>query len=229
MPSLQPALPAQRFIRAKRTSLRMAAAVLATVCTGLLAPTAAAPLLRSADVSIRFSSPTSCEVSMTFAIDGRTAIDHRLETPPGTSVDGLHVEGAGAASAPQAIGSTRSWVLTPARDTYVLRYRVQQDPARAHRCPLWLPAVPADGVSRQVKLQVELPHGSSPGSTMPRFKWNGGAGVATLAHLPAFVIIPYSAPGVSPGWDLSMAMDAVAVLVFAVASAIWVWRRRRST
>jgi hypothetical protein len=77
-----------------------------------------------------------------------------------------------------------------------------------------------------VTLRVELPPETAPGNTMPRFTWNGSAGTATLAHLPAFVIIPYSAVGEPAGWDVSTAMDVAAVSMFVGASAIWVWRRR---
>lgn len=206
-------------------SLRRAAYALAG-CIGLVVPAAAAPVLRSAAVSIRIPSPTSCEVSMTLVVDGGSAIDHRLESPADTDVDALRIEGARATSEPQAIGSTRSLVLTPTQAAYTVSYRVQQSATRMHRCPLWLPAVPATGASGVVTLHVELPPGTDPRNTMPRFTWNGRAGTATLAHLPAFVLVPYSATGEPADWDVSTAMDVAAVSVFVGASAIWVWRRR---
>jgi hypothetical protein len=163
---------------------------------------------------------------MTLVINGAAAIDHRLESPQGTKVDALRIEGAREASEPRAVGSTQSLVLTPEHGVYTLTYRVEQAAARMYRCPLWLPAVPADGVSRAVTLRVELPPETAPGNTMPRFTWNGRGGTATLAHLPAFVLIPYSAVGEAAGWDVSTVMDLAAVSVFVGASAIWVWRRR---
>jgi hypothetical protein len=213
-------------MRASGNSLRQAACALALGGAGLIAPAAAGPVLRSADVTIRIPSPTSCQVSMTFVMDSAAAIDHRLESPQGTDVDALRVEGARATSEPRVVGSTQSLVLTPERGIYTLSYRVEQAAARMYRCPLWLPAVPADSVSRAVTLRVELPPETAPGNTMPRFTWNGSAGTATLAHLPAFVIIPYSAVGEPAGWDVSTAMDVAAVSMFVGASAIWVWRKR---
>lgn len=213
-------------MRASGGSLRRAACALALGCVGLVVPAAAAPVLRSAEVSVRIPSSTSCEVSMMLVVDGASAVDHRLESPPGGTVDDLRVHGARQTSEPRVVGRTRSLVLTPDQGAYTLSYRVQQTAARPHRCPLWLPAAPAAGVSRTVKLRVELPPGTSPGNTMPRFTWNGSAGIATLGHLPAFVLIPYSTPGEPAGWDVSTAMDAAAASVFVGASAVWAWRRR---
>jgi hypothetical protein len=212
-------------MRASGISSRLAAYALAGWAV-LVGPAAAAPVLRSADVSIEFSSPTSCVVSMTLVVDGASVIDHRLESPAGATVDALHIEGARAASEPQAIGTTRSVMLAPAQGAYTVSYRVQQSAARMHRCPLWLPAAATDGRSPAVKLRVELPPEADPGNTMPRFTWSGRAGTATLAHLPAFVLVPYSAAGAAADWDVSTTMDAAAVSVFVVASALWLWRRR---
>jgi hypothetical protein len=163
---------------------------------------------------------------MTLVVDGGSAIDHRLESPGGGTVDALRIEGARATSEPQAIGSTRSLVLTPEAGAYTVAYRIQQSPARMHRCPLWLPTIPSDGVSRAMTVRVELPPETNPGNTMPRFTWNGRTGTAALAHLPAFVLVPHSPLGEPADWDVSMVMDVAAVSVFVAASALWVWRRR---
>jgi hypothetical protein len=215
----------ETVMSASGNSLRRAASALTVWILGI-GPSAAAPILRSADVSIRIPSPTSCEVSMTLVVEGASAIDHRLESPAGVTVDELRIVGARATSEPQAIGSTRSLVLTPGPGAYTLSYRVQQSATRTHRCPLWLPAVPTAGVARAVTLRVDLPPESDPGNTMPRFTWSGHAGTATLAHLPAFVLVPYSAAGGPAAWDVSTVMDVAAVFMFVVASALWVWRRR---
>jgi hypothetical protein len=163
---------------------------------------------------------------MTLVVDSGSAIDHRLESPLGDTVDALRVQGTRETSEPRMVGRTRSLVLTPDQGAYTLSYRVQQAVARPHRCPLWLPTVPTTGASRAVTLHVELPSESIPGHTMPRFIWNGSAGIATLAHLPAFVLIPYSAPGEPVDWDVSTAMDVAAVAVFVGATVVWAWRRR---
>ena len=213
-------------MKASRELLRRAAFTLALSGAGLMGPAAAAPVLRSADVAIRIESPTSCAVAMTLVVEGGTPVDHRLEAPTGTEVDDLRYQRARPASEPRVIGTTRSLLLTPEPGAYIVSYRVRQQTGRVHRCPLWLPTAPADGVNRVVTLRAELPAGAAPGNTMPRFSWKGSAGTATLGHLPAFVVIPYAAPGEPVGWDVSNAMDTAAVSVFAVASAVWAWRRR---
>jgi hypothetical protein len=184
-------------------------------------------VLRSADVSITVRAPASCEVSMALRVEGATSIDHRIEALDGVTIDQLHVEGAETIGEVRTVGRTRSLMVTPGPSPYTIRYRVQQPADRPSRCPLWLPTTPADGVSRAVKLQVELPADTTPGSTMPRFTWTGPHGSVTLAHLPAFVLLPFAAPGQSTGWDVSAVMDTAAVSVFVAASAIWLWRKRR--
>jgi hypothetical protein len=200
--------------------------VLGLGCLPLAAPAFAAPVLRSADVRIAASAPSSCDVSMTLQVDGGAPIDHRLEVPAGTEIDNLIVQGARQIGEPHAIGRTRSLVLSPEQSAYTVSYRVRQDASREYRCPLWVPAAPADGVSRAVHLRVTLPFGAEPRNTMPRFNWTNNEGVVTLGHLPAFVLIPYGAAGTSPGWNITAAMDAAAVAVFVCASAIWLWRKR---
>lgn len=213
-------------MRASRGSLGRTVCVFALCSVSSVAPALAAAVLRSAQVTITVPARASCRVSMTLVVDGATSIDHRLEALDGTTIDELSVKGAQATSEPAMVGRTRSLVLTTAQSPYTLSYRVQQPPDREFRCPLWLPAAPADGVSRAVTLHVELPPGTTPGSTMPRLTWTGSSGTVALAHLPAFVLLPFAAAGESPGWDVSAVMDAAAVTVFVGASAIWVWRRR---
>jgi hypothetical protein len=193
-----------------------------------IASPSAAAVLRSADVTITVRESASCDVSMVLLVEGAASVDHRIESLDGTTIDQLRVDGADQAAEPRAVGRTQSLTVTPKPSPYTIRYRVQQPPDRATRCPLWLPTTPTDGVSRAVKLQVELPADTTPGNTMPRFKWTGASGSVTLAHLPAFVLIPFAAPGESPGWDMTEVMDAAAVSVFVGASGIWLWRKRRS-
>ena len=191
-----------------------------------LAADSAAAVLRSADVTITVSARASCDVSMSLVVEGAAAVDHRIEALDGTTIDRLRVEGAAQAGEPRTVGRTQSLMVTPKPSPYTIRYRVQQPADRATRCPLWLPTTPTDGVTRAVKLQVELPADTTPGSTMPRFTWSGARGAVSLAHLPAFVLLPFAGPGQAPGWDVSAVMDAAAVSVFVGASGIWLWRRR---
>jgi len=115
---------------------------------------------------------------------------------------------------------------------YQIQYRLIQPDDRAFRCPIWAPALPTDGRSRQVMIEVSLPELSSPkGRSFPALTWNGSEGTATIGHLPAFVRIPYigdSTGGDIGRLDIARTMDVVALAVFALASAVWVWRRRRA-
>src|SRR5262245_18722493 len=68
------------------------------------APAGAAAVLRSAQVTITVRAPASCEVSMTLAVEGAAAIDHRIEALEGTIIDGLRVQGAAQSGEPRPIG-----------------------------------------------------------------------------------------------------------------------------
>jgi hypothetical protein len=187
----------------------------------------AAPLLQSAQVTVTISTPVACEVAMILAVQGAASpVDHRLEADVNTQVDDIEIEGAEQIDAVTAIGRTRSLRLSPRQPSYSIRYRVRQADDRRNRCPLWLPSVPADGISRAVRIQVQLPSGTSPGASMPTFSWNGTQGITTLGHLPAFVLLSYRAAGESAGWDVLRIVDAAAVAVFAVATGIWLHRKR---
>jgi hypothetical protein len=189
---------------------------------------AAAPVLRSADVRITVTSPTTCEVTMILAVDGALEIDHRLDAPAAAGgVELIEVQKAQRVGDLRTIGRTQSLVLRPDSPSYEFRYRARQADDRRYRCPIWLPAAPASGQSRAVHLQVDLPPASVHGGTMPAFNWTDGRGSTTLGSLPAFVHVPYVSGGESPGWSIGEVMDAVAIGMFAGASAIWVWRRRR--
>lgn len=217
----------------------------------------AAPVLRSADVRITITSPTSCDVTMSLTIDGATEIDHRVDAPtpspqggfppsPQGGFGGQAGEQAGGQAGGQAagielvgvrgalrvgdiraIGRTLSLVLRPDHAAYEFVYRARQSNDRAYRCPIWLPAVPADGQSRAVRLHLDLPPGTAHGASMPALTWIGAHGSTTLGHLPAFVRVSYGSEHESRWWSIGQVMDALAVAVFAGATVIWVWRRRR--
>lgn len=187
--------------------------------------------LRSAAVSAALTSARSCEVTMALETTTSGEVDHRLEAPAGTDVELVAVHGAETGSTRQ-IGSTRSLVVRPvSADSYQIHYRVTQPAERAFRCPLWLPAVPTDGRPRAVTIKIALPEGSSPaGSSFPAFSWDAAGGTATLAHVPAFIRVPYAGSGTGEAaglLDIGRAMDAVAIALLALATAGWVWRRRR--
>jgi hypothetical protein len=188
---------------------------------------AAAPVVRSADIKITVTSPRSCDVTMVLAIDGGADIDHRIETFDGTRIELVAVRGARHVGDVRTIGRTQSLVLQPEAGSYEFSYHAVQPADREYRCPIWLPAVPTDGRSRAVHLDIDVPATATPGASMPAFTWTGAHGTATLGHIPAIVRIPYALPGEARGWGINAIVDALAVTVFAVASAIWVWRARR--
>ena len=179
---------------------RPLAGVSAALCllAPVMAPTAAlgAPVLASADARIRIESPTACAVELAVTVEGASQVEHRVEAVEGSRVELLQVTRRGCRLAePRRVGRTLSLVVTPGQPAYTLRYHVQQPDSRRDRCPLWLPAVPADGRSRNVRLTVQLPAGATPGGTMPGFVWTGDRGETTLGHLPAFVRVAYAEAG----------------------------------
>jgi hypothetical protein len=204
---------------------RFAGAVAALALLPL--PLAAAPRLRAADARIEFSSPTSCTVELAVTVDGATEVEHRIEAAEGAAIELIEVRGATTAGEPRTIGRTRALLLRPSSSPYTLHYSVSQPPARSGRCPLWVPAAPSDGRTRSVQLRVRIPDGATAGGTMPGFEWAGAAGTATIGHLPAFVRVPFAAPGQPAPWDIAAVMDAVSVATLILASALWMRRGRR--
>lgn len=194
----------------------------------LAVPAAAAPVLTSAEASVRFTSPLECEVGLTLTVTGASDVEHRLEVLEGASVTIAGLEHAVEARPAHDIGRTRALTLAPssAGAPYVLRYRVQQASSRPGRCPIWLPTAPAAGRGRDVRVTVQVPDGTVPSGTMPTLIWQGTTGIAVLPHLPAFVIVPWAAAGESRPWDISRVMDVVALTSLAVASALWMRRRK---
>ena len=172
---------------------------------------------------------------MTLTIEGASEVEHRVDagaTPPAGGVgergiELLDVKGATQVGSVRTIGLTESLVLQPEQREYGFRYRARQSADRGYRCPIWLPAVPADGESRAVALHVELPQDASPRRSMPALSWSGSRGTTTIGHLPSFVHVPFAGAGASPGWDVGALMDWAAIGVFALATAAWVWRRKR--
>jgi hypothetical protein len=215
---------------AKRTSNGRHVVSGVVLSTSLLLPPSsagAAAVLRSADIRIVVTSPTACEVTMALTIDGAAEIDHRIEAFEGSGVELIALRHARQQHDASVVGRTRSLVLRQDQPAYELRYRAQQPASRASRCPLWVPAVPTDGHSRAVRLYVELPPSTTAVDAMPAFVWAGNQGSTTLGNIPAFVRMAYTEAGDAAPWNVRGSMDAIAVAVFVVASALWVWRGRR--
>lgn len=186
----------------------------------------AAPVLRSADIRIAIDATNTCTVTMMLTVDGGSALDHRIEAADDTRIDLSAVRGARHVQEPRPVGRTRSLIVETSPGAYEIAYSVQRPPGH-DRCPLWVPAAPADGVSRAVRISVELPPGMSSRAAMPAFAWNGSTGTTTLGHIPAFVRVAVAPAGESMPWDVATAMDALAIVAFACASGLWAWRRRR--
>jgi hypothetical protein len=185
------------------------------------------PVVRSADLRIIVTSPRSCDVTMVLAIDGGGDIDHRIEAFEGTHIELAAVRGARHVNGVRTIGRTHSLVLQPEAGSYEFSYHAVQPADREYRCPIWLPAVPTDGRSRAVRLEVDLPVTATPAASMPAFTWTGAHGTTALGHIPAIVRIPYASPGEARGWGINSIIDALAIAVFAGATAIWTWLARR--
>ena len=160
----------------------------------------AAPVLRSANLQITVMSPTSCEVGMALAVEGASEVEHRIETFEGSRIEIIGISGARQVGEVRAIGRTQSLMLRPDQAKYGFRYRAVQPAHRMDRCPIWLPTVPTDGLSRPVRLEVDLPPATAAGTSMPAFMWTGVHGAATLGHLPAVVRVPYTQEGDARGW-----------------------------
>lgn len=164
---------------------------------------------------------------MVLAVEGAAEIEHRIETFEGSHIELVAVRGARQVGDVRAIGRTQSLVLWPDQAAYGFRYRALQSAGRVHRCPIWLPTVPTDGRSRAVRLGIDLPAATAAGTSMPAFTWTGVHGAATLGHIPAVVRVPYKREGEAHGWEIGAVMDALAIAVFAGATAMWAWRVRR--
>jgi hypothetical protein len=204
-------------------AIRMLAAAAVMISVGA----EPSPVLRSGEVDITFVSARACEVTMTLAAEGVSELDHRIEAFEGSEVDLVEIKGARQVGETRTVGRTKSLVLQPLASTYGLRYRVAQPAHRDHRCPLWVPAVPTDGRSRAIDLEIDVPSSTIPGRTMPTVTWNGTHGTTTLGHLPAFVRVPFSAAGEPAEWDISRTMDVVTITLVVGVTALWVWRRKR--
>jgi hypothetical protein len=209
------------------TMARLRSVLTAACVVSASAAAIAAPVLRSADLQITVTSPTSCNVAMALTVDGVPEIEHRIEAFEGSRIEIVSIRGARQVGDVRVIGRTRSLLLRPDQAAYGFHYRAVQPAPRRDRCPIWLPTVPTEGRSRTVRLQVDLPPATVAGSSMPAFTWTGVHGAATLGHLPAFVRVPYTRAGEARQWGIGPVMDALAIAAFAAATAVWTWRVRR--
>jgi hypothetical protein len=212
----------------------------AAVCAvaAAAAPAAAgAAVLREARVSVVYSTG-ACDVMSRFVIAaaGHEVVEHRLMLGDGGAPEFAAV-GARLAR-PEIVGRTvrLSISLTAAgANEFTVRYRVvPAGGAALDRCPLLVPSAPTDGVSRAVRIDVEVPRGGTrlPGE-FPAFTWNENRGVVAIGHLPSFVRVPHAPPGAAIGrretFDFRRVLDLTAVAAVAVSTLAWIAFRRRRT
>lgn len=206
----------------------MATLVAATCLLAGAADVTAAPLLRSANIDVIFASPVSCEVTMALTVEEATSIEHRIEAFDDSQVELIAVRGAAQVGEPQHVGWTRSLVLRPEQPAYEFRYRSQQPEGRQYRCPLWLPTVPTDGRSREIRIEVALPsQATPPANSLPSFTWAGTQGSTRLGHVPAFVRVVFGRDGEAAEWDIVRMMDLATMAMAVAATGFWLWWRRR--
>lgn len=228
-------VPVRRRSRPSQGLRWRAGAVAIAACVMGGTSAAAANVLLEARVRIAMTTPRTCDVTTSIALrlDRAGDIEQRVQRLDGSQVEVLGITGAVEAAPARSIGVTEAFVLRfpDAGDArYEVRYRATQPDEWAYRCPVWLPAVAADGRSRNVEIEVTLPPAAEPaGGSFPAFQWQGGTGRATLGHLPAFVRLPYVAPGEprAPMRDLGRMMELAAIAMLVAGMALWVARRRR--
>lgn len=211
----------------------------AALCLFLSPHVAAGAVLREARIEIAFTSARVCEVNAAFMVGAGepVEVEHRLLLLEGAAV-ALSAADADAglrpSAPPVAVGYSRSLLVKlPAAGvhTYSLHYQVSQPEAGAYRCPIWLPTTATDGRSHEIYIQVTLPAGAVPeGGGLPAFAWDDRQGVARTGHVPSFVRVPFHLAGETAGAggvNVARLMDAIALTVVAIGSALFVWRRRR--
>lgn len=208
-------------------------AALILLC-GVPASSGASPVLQRANFAVAFTTPTACDVEAEFTVAGLSApVEHRLHTDSAATVELLAAPSQADAVTPADDAGAHVLHVRPSgtgSDTYAIHYRVVQSERDAYRCPLWLPTVPTDGLSREVHVRVSLPSGATPGAGgFPTFEWTDGGAVASLGHVPAFVHVPFRAPGDAraPGWDVQKTMDTTAVVLLVAGMLTFAWRRKK--
>ncbi len=120
----------------------------------------------------------------------------------------------------------------PGRNEYIARYRIRTAEGAIDRCPLLVPSVPTDGVSRSVRIDVEVPQGATVlRSAFPAFTWKDRRGSVTIGHIPSFVRVPHAPRGVPVAWrdtvDPARVVDAAALSTIGLSTLAWIVLRRR--
>jgi hypothetical protein len=195
---------------------------------------AEAATLRDARVTVVFSS-AGCDVTSRFVVDTSEpeVVDHHVMLSS-DAMPRFVVLGAIAGQA-SVVGRTARVPMSltgSGRNEYSVRYSIALPLAARDRCPMLVPGAPTDGVTRGVRLEVEVPAGASrlPGE-FPAFAWDGARGAVAISHMPSFVRIPHLPEGSAVTWrdrvDVRRILDAAAVTIIGVSTLAWVALRRR--
>lgn len=155
---------------------------------------------------------------------------------PGRAAPEFAVIG-GMAGEAETIGRTARVPISltgSGRNEYSIRYRVAVPGSVVDRCPLLVPSAPADGVTRAVRIEVDLPADARrlPGE-FPAFAWDEQHGAVTVGHMPSFVRVPYVPGGAPLTWrdtlDTRRVIDIAALVAIGMSTAAWVALRNRHT
>jgi hypothetical protein len=195
---------------------------------------ALAGTVRDARIAVVFSAHR-CDVTARFVLDTSQPeiVEHRLLSSGGQAPE-FAVLG-GLAGGVEIVGRTVRLPVSIAgsgRNEYLVRYSAALPPADPERCPLLVPSAPTDGVTRAVRIEVELPSDTRrlPGE-FPAFTWSGRGGVVTIGHMPSFVRVPHVAQDAPVAWrrtlDVRRTIDFAAMATIALTTVGWIARRRR--
>jgi hypothetical protein len=204
-------------------------AVAAAVPAAALAGT-----VRDAGISVVFSA-RGCDVTSRFVLDTSQPeiVEHRLMLSGGEPPDFVVLGAVGGRA--EIVGRTARLPISitgAGRNEYHVRYSASPPGGAPDRCPLLVPSAPTDGLTRAVRIDVEVPVGTRrlPGE-FPAFTWTGRRGAVSIGHMPSFVRVPHVAQDAPVAWrrtlDIRRMIDFAAMATIALTTVGWIARRRR--
>ena len=208
------------------------------VCAVVAAGTApaVAATLRDARLTVVFA-PGGCDVTSRFVVDTASPalVEHRLMVSNGAVPDFVVIGGiAGRADVIARSARLPVSLTGSGRNEYSIRYHVSLDVVADGRCPLLVPHVPTDGVTRSVLITADVPDDAAvlPGG-FPAFAWRDRRGTVTISHIPSFVRVRYAPRDAPIAWrdklDPARVVDVLAVCTIGISTLGWVVLRRRRT
>jgi hypothetical protein len=197
---------------------------------------AAAATLRDARMTVVFA-PGGCDVTSKFVVDTAdpAVVEHRLMVSSGAVPEFVVIGGIpGRADVIARSARLPVFLTGSGRNEYTVRYHASVDNAADGRCPLLVPHVPTDGVTRSVLITADVPEDAAvlPGG-FPAFVWRDRRGTVSISHIPSFVRVRYAPRGAPIGWrdtlDPARIVDVLAVSAIGISTLGWVVLRRRRT